>query len=482
VSNLYKNISIYSFGNFLSKGVSFLLLPLYTRVLMPADYGKLELVYLVGTILVILFGFNVELGYNRIYFFKKDTRYRKTLYTTGQSFNLFCSLIFAFFLISQANWLSKSIFDFEEGGFFFKLISIITIIEVMTYIPLNNIRIRQKAKTFVFVSLIQLIIISSLTIILIVYFKMGVLGVLYARIIGLTVTLGILYYVTRREFIFSFSRQQLKLMLGFSIFLIPANLSAIILNMSNRYFLQEYQSLDDVGLYSLGAKIAGIIPFLFTEPVKKAFSPYLFELVDNKKECKALLANFTRVFLVGLSIIALSFSLFSRELIMLMADQAFQGSHNVVFVLSISYIFLGASGLFVLGIHITRKTWIISIIFPLSAIVNVVLNIWLIPVYGRMGAAYSTLVSVILISLLYLFSLNRVYPVDFQYLKFIKLLILVVLFNYIGSFVQFDIVISIILKIGLLFTYIFILYLWGVFNKSEINKVKLFVSSKLRKS
>ena len=471
---LLKKISI--IGSFLSKGVSFLLLPLYTRVLMPADYGKLELVYLVGAFLAMIYGFSIALGYNRIFFHKKDTSYRKKLYTTGQVFSLFCSLIFAFIIINQGDWISKIIFDFESGGFYLKLISIITIFDVMTLIPLNNLRVRQEAKAYVTVSLIQLIIIVSLTIFLVVFAEMGVLGVLYGRLIGLIFTLGILLYTTRREFAFSFSIKQLKLMLGFSIFIIPANLSALILNMSNRYFLDLYQGLDDVGLFSLGAKIAAVIPFLFTEPIKKAFSPYLFELVENPKECKILLAKFLKHFLIGLSIVALSFSLFSRELIMLMADELFHGSHNVVFLLSISYIFLGASGIIVLGIHITKKTWIISVIFFISAIINVFLNIWLIPLHGRMGAAAATLISVIIINLLYLYSLKRVYPVDFKYFEFIKILALVVLFNYMGSFIEFGIIISVVLKLGIIISFIVVLYLLGVISKYEIEQTKLFFS------
>lgn len=445
---------------------------------MPADYGKLELIYLVGAILAMMYGFSVELGYNRIFFHKKDIHYRKKLYATGQFFNLFCSLVFAFVIFTQGDWLSKVVFDFEEGGFYLRLISIITIFEVMTHIPLNNLRIRQEAKSFIAVSLIQLVITVSLNIALVVFAEMGVLGVLYARLIGLFFTLGILYYVTRKEFIFSFSTKQLQLMLGFSIFLIPANLSAIILNMSNRYFLELYQSLDDVGLYSLGAKIAGVIPFLFTEPVKKAFGPYLFELIENPKECKKLMANFLKHFLVSLSIVALSFSLFSRELIMLVADQAFEGSHNVVFILSISYIFLGASGIIVLGIHITKKTWIITIIFPVSAVINVLLNIWLIPIYGRMGAATATLISVIIINLLYLYSLKRVYPVNFKYFEFIKILVLVVIFNYFGSLVHYGILLSIVLKAGILISFIVTLYLSGVFNKYDLERVKIFIFSR----
>ncbi len=470
MKKLLKNISTYSFGNLLNKGVMFLLLPLYTRVLQPADYGKLELVYLVGSILAILYGLSVENGYVRIFYLNKEESFRKTLYSTGQFFNLFCALVFAAFMLGNANWVAQNIFDFPEGVFFLKLIVIVTIIEVMTHIPYNNLRVQEKALNFVAINFFNLVVVTSLTVYFVAFANMGVAGVLYAKIIGQSITLIILYYNTRNEYKIGFSYEQLKMMLGFSVFLIPGTLSGLILNMSNRYFLQEYQSLEDVGLYSLGAKLAGIIPFLFTEPVKKAFGPYLFALTDNPPECKKTLADFSRIFLAGLSFVALSVSLFSRELIILMSDASYMGSHNIVFVLSVSFLFLGLAGIVVLGIHITRKTWIVTIIWPISAVINILFNIWLIPIYGRMGAAYATMFSVIVINLSYLFALHRVYPVKFEYINFLKVLILLVVFNYVGSLIQLNIISSILIKILLLIIFLVAVYFSGIFKKAEIQK------------
>lgn len=459
----------------------FLLLPLYTRVLQPADYGKLELVYLVGAILGIFYGLSVESGYNRIFFVNKEINFQKKLYSTGQIFNLFCSLIFASLMFMNAEWVSERIFNFAEGVYYIKLIVIATLIEVMTRIPYSNLRVQQKARSFVGTNLFNLVITTSFTIYFVAFANKGVAGVLYAKIIGSSFTLALLYYVTRNEYKLGFSFPQLKMMLGFSVFLIPAILSGLILNMSNRYFLQEYQSLEDVGLYSLGAKLASIIPFLFTEPVKKAFGPFLFEQIDTPQKCKKTLADFSRIFLAGLSIIALSISLFSREFIMLMSDESYSGSHNIVFVLSISFLFLGLAGIVVMGIHITRKTWIITMIWPISAIANILFNIWLIPIYGRMGAAYATMFSVIVINISYLFALHRVYPVKFEYVSFLKILILLVMFNYAGSFVILNIIPSILIKGLLFFIFGVTLYFSGVFSKNELQKGKDLIFAKIHK-
>jgi O-antigen/teichoic acid export membrane protein len=478
VFKLLKNISVYSFGNLLSKGVMFLLLPLYTRVLQPADYGKLELVYLIGSILSMLYGLRVELGYNRIYFSSTDAAFRKSLFATGQLFSLCCGIVLSLLIFSNTGWFASVIFEFPEGALYLRLIAIVTTLEVLTHIPMNNLRIRHKAKRYVAFNVIRLILVTSLTVYFVAFMRIGVTGVLLAKIIGDITVLALLQYETRKEYSMAFVADQLKMMLAFSVFLIPSNLSALVLNMSNRYFLQEYQTLEDVGLYSLGAKLAGIIPFLFTEPVKQAFGPYLFEQINEPAKCKSTLADFSRVFFVGLAIVALAISMFSRELIEVMSDISYAGSHNVVFVLSVSYLFLGLSGIIVMGIHITKKTWVIAMIWPVSAASNILFNIWLIPMYGRMGAAYATLFSVVVIFFSYLVALRRLYPVRLNYFSFLKVFVLMIIFNYIAHLIQAPLVTSIIIKVFLFIGFLSSLYFTRVFTKHELFLFKSMLKTK----
>ncbi len=142
MGKLAKNISVYSLGGILNKSITFLLVPLYTRVLVPGDYGKLELVNTVGAILAMLYGLLVELGYSRVYFQRKDIRWRKSLFFSGQMFNLFCCLLFGSLSLLFAEQIASTIFDFEGGTLFLKLVTVVTVFKVLSHIPYNNIRNR----------------------------------------------------------------------------------------------------------------------------------------------------------------------------------------------------------------------------------------------------------------------------------------------------------------------------------------------------
>lgn len=475
---LLREISVYSIGGLLNKGAMFLLLPLYTRVLQPGEYGKLELVYVLASVLSMLYGLRVEAGYNRIYFLNKDIGFRQTLYSTGQLFNFAFGIVFGAIAFFNADIIAGKIFEFPEGAYFIKVISIVVLIEIMEKIPLNNLRLRRMPKTYVIVNFVNLVLVTSLTIYFIVVVKLGVVGVLYARLIGKFVILLVLYYITRKEYKLGFSWFQLKAMLNFSVFLIPGGLSALVFTMSNRFFLQEYQTLEDVGLYSLGAKLAGVIPFLFTEPVKKAFGPHLYSLIDNPQNCKKTLADFSKLFLLGLSIVALSISLFSKEVIFIMSDQSYAGSHNIVFILSASFLLHGLSGIIVMGIHVSRKTWTISLIWPFSAFANIFFNILLIPEFGRMGAAAATLISVIIINLGYFLVIRKVYPVPFDYKSLLIVFSTMVLFNFLGNSFDISFWLSITIKASLVAMFVFSLFLTGVFRKDEIDKFKKMLKQK----
>jgi O-antigen/teichoic acid export membrane protein len=465
---LFKNISIYSLGNILSAFASFLLLPVYTRILTPGDYGVLELLNLFAAILGIFLGLIVSSGYGRIYFDTKNFNHRKSLFATGQIFTFICAIFFSAIIFTNANWFSHTILNANVEKLPIFLITLSTTFYVLLKIPLANLQIRQLPKQYIVVNLIGFLFTVSITILFVVIYRFGVLGVLYGQLIGNILQFIFLSIYSRREYKISFSIAQLAQMLSFSVFLIPANLSALILHMSNRWFLQEYQTIDDVGLFSLGAKFASIIPMLFTEPVKQAFSPYLYEQIDNPEKLKKSLSDFSRIFLIGLSIVVLGISMMTRETIMIIADKSFYGSQNVTFILSISFLFLGLSGIIVQGIQVVKKTWIITIIWIFSAAINILLNFWLVPLYGRMGAAIATLISVIIICSGYFIAVAKVFPVKFHYSTFAIVISLTFVFNFASSFINNGIIVSILLKLLLLGGYIGSIFLFKIINKEEI--------------
>lgn len=479
---IIKNVSVYSFGNILSTGIAFFLLPLYTRVLTPSDYGQLELIYLIASILVVFFGLNISLGYSRVYFIQKDIISRKKLFMSAQAFVLLCSIICCVVMYIYIGNISRPFLSFDQRNNFLKLITLATVMEVLGHVPANNLRVRNEAWPYVKASLLSLIVTVSFTVYFVVIIDMGVAGILYGRLIGAFLSLLYLHYLVRGEFVLRLSFKMILSMLSFSIFLIPSNLSSLVLNMSNRFFLSEYQNLEEVGLFSLGVKIAAVIPLLITEPVKKAFSPYIFDLADDPQKCTRVLSDFVRLFFAGISIFVLVISVFATDLVAIMAPESYQGSSSSVFVLSFSNLILGTAAIVVLAIHITKKTWIVTLIWVFSSVLNIFLNVLLIPGYGKMGAAYATLISIIFILIAYIIAARKVFPLIIPYQSILKVCFLLVVFYLIGQLIAFGILINICLKSCLVMSYLLtILYVTDIVRNDEISRLRSYLRFKLLK-
>ena len=409
MSSLFKNISIYSIGDLLHKSIQFLLLPLYTNVLSPGDYGELELVYIIGSILVIVNGLLIQNAYSRFYFDSDNLEIRKKIFGTCIIFILFTSIIGLIVCFNLASQLSHFVFGDFSKMIYIKLICVSTIIGSICSLFSKNIIIRKKSIRFVTINIIDTIITLSVTIYFVLVAKTGVVGILQAQIIGRMTRLLMLFISTYSEIGFAFSISILNKMIYFSIFMIPSEVSSLIAYMSNRIFIKDYADLTQVGIFSLGYKIASITPILITGPVRRAFKPHIFSLIDNEKKLKREFSNFVRIY--GIVVISFIFllSIFAKEIIVLMADESYLTSYKIVFPLSIGYIFIGLSGLINTGLAVKKKTWVFGLAWIVCAIINLILNYILVPLYGIMGASIATIVSFLSVLIIYSYKIINYY-------------------------------------------------------------------------
>lgn len=447
MAKLIRNISLYSLGGVLSKSIQFLLLPLYAHYLSPSDYGKLELTYLFGAVLVIFYGFIIENGYSRFFFDKNEENYRNTLFGTAFFFKMITGAFFLGFSLLSADLISSVLFNFDEGKTYIKLISISVFIKSISEIPLKTLIVEKRAGRYVINNVLYLIASLISTVYFVVVLDLNIVGVLYGQILGASVQLATLLYTEWKWSFIRFSFSNLKGMLYFSLFLIPTQLASFVTYWSNRLFLQKFSSLHDVGTFSFGYKIASIIPILLTMPIKKALGPEIYELIDRPNECRKRIRQFSLLVLIFLSLFALGLSLFAKELILLMASKAYTSSHEVVFVLSMGYVLIGMAGIVVLPIQITKKTWLITITWVLSSVFNIALNIVLVPLYGKSVAMYASFLTFLFILIMYFIFGEKTYTVNFEYKKYIFVLIIVSFSYILGAKVNTEImVINILLK------------------------------------
>ena len=246
---------------------------------------------------------------------------------------------------------------------------------------------------FTVTNLSKLLIVLTLTIYFIVFRHIGVKGIYQAQVIGnsLLILFVLPYTIKNCRIYFDFSVTKAMSRYGFPILL--ANFAAAALNVIDRFSLNSLAALKYVAIYTLAYKISSVLKLVVVDSIKMAVTPLVLqkmEAPDNKRFYSKTLLYSSYVLMLGIIVI----SLFSYEIIKLITgSKEYWESFYVVPLLSLSVFFLNLRETSSYALIIKKKTRIIGLIVVFSCILNVALNILLIPKLDILGAALATLIT-----------------------------------------------------------------------------------------
>lgn len=477
VKKTIRHATIYSVGTSLRRLASFLLIPLYTRYFSPSEYGTLALILIVVAVLSIFLNLGMSSALFKFFFETDDRRKRTTIVSTAFFFLVVSTIVFVLVSIRFADSISRLVFRSYDYRLFLTIAFLTALVDALTNIPLALLRAYQKPIQFAFFSLFRLL--SSISFIL--YFVLvkgeGVLGVLKGGLFASIATWMILSPVVLRHVRFSFSTRILRQLLSFGLPLVPSGLAIWILTLSDRYFLQYFSTLEQVGLYSLGYKLGTLISVLVVAPFTLAWGPLMFS-VQKQSNAKAIYSTVLTYFLFIAAFLGLCFSLYARPLLQKIAMPEYLSSHIVVFPITCSYILYGVYMIFTVGATLSKKTKLLALATGFAACVNLGLNLLLVPRYGVMGAAFATILSYFSMAVLMFVASSRVYFIQYEFrrvgkIAFVTLSIFAL--SLLTHRLSFWLEIS--CKTILIVSYPFFLSLLRFFSEDEKQEIKRFLSS-----
>jgi len=475
MKSLYRNLSIYGVGNVLSKGINILLVPVYTAYLSMDSFGALELINMTASISLMFFCFNASSGYIRKYY---DEESKGSAFSSVFWFSLISSLLMTLLFLNSSVFFSRYIFDFQNGDYLFRLIIIATAIHAVSVNLYSHLQVRGNAFIYMLISIITLVSTICLTVIFVAVRKAGLEGIMYAKIMGSLLEFTMLFLVCRKSIILKFSRAFISDVLKFSIPLIPGQISAFFLNYADRVFIKEYKGLADVGIYSLGYKISSILLILTVFPITKAFGPYIFSLIKYPDQLRETFRRFMRYYILFSLSMALILSLFSREIILLLANRDYMDASYIVYILCMSYVFYGLHAITSFVFHITKKTWIMSVIMAAAALLNIGLNFLLVPNYGIIGASAATMMSFFLVLIIKFIIIEFTYPMDFGYFLYFAIFgasgLLYYASYYASVYAVHGIIPGIAMKIMILVLFFTLAVYSGFISRSELSSFRIF--------
>lgn len=477
LSKLKKTIKhsiIYSLGNLSSKLVGLILLPLYTEYLTTSEYGILALLEVTSQILILMLGLNLSTAMLRWCSAEKDENRKRSIVFTISFSTVIISLLSLIFLLPFVDFFSELFFDHNRYSNYFTILFFSIAFGILNLLPLSLIRVQEKSTFFVVVTTLKFTIILILNIYFIAFLQMGVEGVILGQLIGqILFTLVTLPFMIRNSST-KFDLITLKHMISYSFPLVFSSLFAMLLSMGDRYILKILSTLSDVGIYSLGYKVASFINVFIIHSFQLGFLPLAFKYAEQN-DSKRFFSKIQTYFTLLLVLSALALSIFSLEIVeVFTSDESYLSSYLIIPFISFAFVLKGMEYVFSLAFHQMKITKYNAIIVITSALLNIGLNFLLIPIYGVFGAAISMIISYSLMSFLSYFFAQRVYFIPFE--KW-KLLLLLFLFALIVSGVflfvnDFKLFLRISIKIIIVVGFPFVLYFFNFYEEIELLRIK----------
>jgi len=417
---LARHSAVYSLGTFMQRIVALLLLPVYTRYLTPHDYGVKELVGLSTDVISILLATAISGAFFRFYFNYDNENDRNEVFSTALLSIAVVGLVAVGLLCLFTSQMAGLILD-DAGLYYFFYISFAS----LWFRSLNNIgfsflKANKRSIMFISLSLCRMVMAIGLNIYFVCVMQIGVLGILISTLLtsvvmALGFTLPLLLRVKLR-----FSRSKVVEMLRYGLPLIPSQFGAFIVHLSDRFFIKEFVSIADAGLYSLGYRFGTLPGTFISDPFNQIFQPRRLE-VYKQEGSEYVFGRIFTYFLLLIFFAGLLIAVLTRDVLMVMADAEFWSAYRIVPLIVLANTVFTFHYHLNIGIMIAKKTKYLAYINFSNGALVLVLNFLLIPRFGIWGAAWATLFAFIYKATLTYYFSSRFFKVHFELLRICKL-------------------------------------------------------------
>ena len=411
-NKIFKAGSWYTISNFFVKGMNFLTIPIFTRILTTEDYGVVSLYNTWVAILIIIIGLSLNESIRRgKYDYEKE--YDKFVSSiTALSFFIFAIYIIIFVLfnniITQLTGLNRFLFSLMIVQAFFAFINELTA---------TKLRFEYKYKTISLINIVNSLMGVAFSIFLItnIFDQTRYLG----KIVGTAtpiILLGIvysIYLIKNGRTLVNFSYWKYAITL--SIPLVFHGLASVANSQFDRIIISKYIGDSATGIYSFAYNI-GIIISVVAISLEQAWLPWFFQkFKEGKHEAIKKRASIYRNAFVFIYIAVL---MVSTELVKFMANESYWSGLKILPWIFMAYYFQFMYAFEVNVEYALKKTVLIPIGTILSAVVNIILNLIFIPKYGYEAAAITTVVSYFLMFLFHFLMTTQVLKQNIYGLKF----------------------------------------------------------------
>lgn len=378
---------IYAIANVVNRAAGLALLPVFTHVLSPAEFGLYAIVQSIVDVLSVLCGLGLTGAMNRFYLEHPDDAAKRNQVVSTV---LLLVLGMAALTLVLAWPLSLLLSESLLGGQGYASLCMIALVG-LGCIALFEVEcayavVRKQVRLYFALSCVKALGLIGCNLLLVVVFRMGVAGVLMATALSIgTIALVGLALILRRtgvHFVPPLARQLVR----FGAPLVPSALGSSALGLVERYYLNGAAGSAAVGLYALASRLASLLQMFIAAPFSQTYSVRRVETLV-KGEDQAVYDRILLLFVLMMSLSSFALSIFGADLIAIIAPGAYAHAVQLVPLLGLCTVLASINFNLELGLHFSKRTWGLPIITASALAASLPLNWWLSMKYGALGTA-----------------------------------------------------------------------------------------------
>lgn len=428
-NNLLKKFLGFSIGNVSILILGLISTPIITRMVSTVDYGYFSMFTLITSMFTVLLIFGFDHSYARFFCNEEKQNIGAFLYKCIR-IPIYIAILFSILFIIFGNYISVIAFE-RKSSFIVLLILIQTIVGLLNRFALLNVRMKQKAKKYSYLQIVNKLI-FIISVLCIFFFEKSFYSIIIATVFSNIIT-TVIAIITEREVWniknFAYSAQKkcntdFKKIVTYGSPMVLTFLLGWLFQYIDRFFIKSYQGFSELGVYTAAFSIVSLLNVI-QNSFTTFWAPVSFEKYKSNSMDYDFFKNINDIVSLVMFLCCIFLLLFKDIIVLLLGPNYREASYIMPFLVFMPVMYT-ISETTVIGINFKMKPKFHIIISVFALLVNLFGNILLIPKFGAEGAAIATGISYIFLFYMRTIISKKLYPVKYS-IKKISIMIMILL-------------------------------------------------------
>ncbi|MEE3201833.1 MAG: oligosaccharide flippase family protein [Acidobacteriota bacterium] len=481
VRRVFGHLIVYGSADVAILVINVLLVPVYTRVLTPDEFGVLALLLLLEAFLRPFTQWGLDEAFLRFYYDCDSENTRRTLTGSTILFLFATNTVLLLVLVAGSGTISTLLLGSHIYGTAVAILAVNSAIAAFFFLPFNFLRIQNRPKQFATWTLARALGTVVARLVLVVGLRLGIIGIMLADLFVSTLLLLALTRVLKPLLAWQFSWKLIRDMLAYGLPRVPYAVLHQIMAMSDRFFLRVFLPLRDVGLYQLGSSVANVLKF-YPVAFQRAWTPFSYEAM-KRADAPQLFSRLATIAFSVLVFSTLGLAVFAEPLVRVLTPPTFHDAANIVPLLAFGVTIQAITIFAITSLNIAKQSRSLPGITLIAAVITVIGHMILIPKLGMLGAGLSVVIGQCVLAFTFLVVAQKHYRIPYEISRLSRVAGLgIVLYLAFGMAPQVSLVMDLLISCVIVACFPIGLLFIRVFDKTTIQEARSLLLSTLSKN